>query len=85
MELCLRVNTKPQQQRTMSKKGRYSKQSKDYNALRAYTKKILKQKTVPDESEQLFEDDPRAAKEIEYGRVIKKSTYVFSKNILSDL
>tara|TARA_R100001224_G_C3975607_1_gene134037 strand:+ start:387 stop:596 length:210 start_codon:yes stop_codon:yes gene_type:complete len=69
----------------MSKKGRYSKQSKSYNELRAYTKKILKQKTVPDESEQLFEDDPRAAKEIEYGRVIKKSTYVFSKNILSDL
>ena len=69
----------------MSKKFRYSKQSKDYNELRAFTKKILKQKTVPDESEQLFEDDPRAAKEIEYGRVIKKSTYVFSKNILSDL
>jgi hypothetical protein len=60
----------------MSKKGRYSKQSKNYNELRAFTKKIL---------EQLFEDDPRAAKEIEYGRVIKKSTYVFSKNILSDL
>ena len=85
MESCLRVNTKPQQLRIMSKKGRYSKQSKNYNELRAFTKKILKQKTVPDESEQLFEDDPRATKEIEYGRVIKKSTYVFSKNILSDL
>ena len=69
----------------MSKKLRYSKQSKNYNELRAYTKKILKQKTVPDESEQLFEDDPRAAKEIEYGKVRKNSTYVFSKNILSDL
>ena len=69
----------------MSKKYRYTDQSKNYNELRAFTKKILKQKTVPDESEQLFEDDPRAAKEIEYGRVIKKSTYVFSKNILSDL
>ena len=69
----------------MSKKGRYSKQSKNYNELRAFTKKILKQKTVPDESAQLFEDDPRAVNEIEYGKVIKKSTYVFSKNILSDL
>ena len=56
----------------MSKKYRYTDQSKNYNELRAFTKKILKQKTVPDESEQLFEDDPRAAKEIEYGRVIKK-------------
>ena len=53
--------------------------------MRAYTKKILKQKTIPDESEQLFEDDPRAAKEVEYGRVRKNSTYVFQKNILSDL
>tara|TARA_R100000278_G_scaffold115898_1_gene95048 strand:- start:1764 stop:1973 length:210 start_codon:yes stop_codon:yes gene_type:complete len=69
----------------MSKKGKYSKQSKNYNELRAFTKKILKQKTVPDESEQLFVDDPRAVNEIEYGRVIKKSTYVFQKNILSDL
>jgi hypothetical protein len=69
----------------MSKKYRYTKQSKNYNELRAFTKKILKQKNVPDESEQLFEDDPRAAKEQDYGRVIKKSTYVFSKNILSDL
>ena len=69
----------------MSKKGRYSKQARDYNALRAYTKKILKQKTVPDESEQLFEDDPRAAKEKDYGRVRRKPTHVFSKSTLSDI
>ena len=69
----------------MSKKGRYSKQSRDYNALRAYTKKILRRKSTADESEQLFEDDPRAVNEIEYGRVRKNSTYVFQKNILSDL
>ena len=69
----------------MSKKGRYSKQSKDYNALRAYTKKILNQKTVPDESEQLFEDDPRAAREQDYGRVRRIPTHIFQKNILSDL
>ena len=71
----------------MSKKGKrgLSQASKNYNELRAVTKELLKRKIEPDESEQLFEDDPRAAKEIEYGRVIKKSTYVFSKNILSDL
>ena len=69
----------------MSKKGRYSKQSKNYNELRAFTKKILKQKTVPDESEQLFEDDPRAAKEKDYGRVRRKPTHVFSKSTLSDI
>ena len=70
----------------MSKKGRYSKTSKKYNELIAFTKKLINEKSNQlDESEQLFEDDPRAAKEIEYGRVIKKSTYVFSKNILSDL
>jgi len=67
------------------KKRQLSKSSKNYNELRAITKELMKRKYVPDESEQLFEDDPRAAKEIEYGRVIKKSTYVFSKNILSDL
>ena len=69
----------------MSKKFRYTKQSKNYNELRAFTKKILKQKTVPDESEQLFEDDPRAAKEKEYGRVRRKPTHVFSKSTLSDI
>jgi len=69
----------------MSKKFRYSKQSKDYNELRAFTKKILKQKTVPDESEQLFEDDPRAAQEQDFGRVRRNPTHLFSKNILSDL
>ena len=37
------------------------------------------------ESEQLFEDDPRAAKEKEYGRVRRKPTHVFSKSTLSDI
>ena len=69
----------------MPKKRKLSKVSKNYNDLRAYTKKILKQKTVPDESEQLFEDDPRAVNEIEYGRVIRKPTQIFSRNIIDDL
>ena len=45
----------------------------------------MKRKYEPDESEQLFEDDPRAAKEIEYGRVIRKPTQIFSRNIIDDL
>ena len=32
-----------------------------------------------------FEDDPRALKEIEYGKVYKTSTHVFSRNILDDI
>ena len=70
----------------MSKKGRYNKSSKTYNELRAYTKKILKENSgQPNESEQLFEDDPRAAKEKDYGRVRRKPTHVFSKSTLSDI
>lgn len=67
------------------KKIQLSKSSKNYNELRAITKELMKRKYEPDESEQLFEDDPRAAQEKDYGRVRKNSTYVFSKNILSDL
>ena len=73
-----------QRLQTMPKKRKLSKVSKNYNDLRAYTKKILNKKTVPDESEQLFEDDPRAAKEVEYGRVIRKPTQIFSRNVLDD-
>ena len=54
------------------------------------TKKLLKEgkkkeRKGEDESEQLFEDDPRAAKEKEYGRVRRKPTHVFSKSTLSDI
>ena len=77
---------KQPQQRIMSKKGRYSKTSKRYNELLAFTKKLINEKSNQlDESEQLFEDDPRALKEKEYGRVRKKPTHVFSKSTLSDI
>ena len=79
-------STKQAQQRIMSKKGRYSKTSKKYNELIAFTKKLINEKSNQlDESEQLFEDDPRALKEKEYGRVRKKPTHVFSKSTLSDI
>tara|TARA_R100001510_G_C7622100_1_gene182742 strand:- start:916 stop:1131 length:216 start_codon:yes stop_codon:yes gene_type:complete len=71
----------------MSKKSKrkLSQASKNYNELRAITKELLKRKIEPDESEQLFEDDPRAVNEIEYGRVIRKPTQIFSRNIIDDL
>tara|TARA_R100001460_G_scaffold81701_1_gene122601 strand:- start:1233 stop:1502 length:270 start_codon:yes stop_codon:yes gene_type:complete len=41
---------------------------------------------MPDvHTEERFEDDPRALKEIEYGKVYKTSTHVFSRNILDDI
>ena len=79
-------STKQAQQRIMSKKGKYSKTSKRYNELLAFTKKLINEKSNQlNESEQLFEDDPRALKEKEYGRVRKKPTHVFSKSTLSDI
>ena len=41
--------------------------SDNYNALRKVCREAMNMKTEPDPSEQLFEDDPRAAKELEYG------------------
>ena len=70
----------------MSKKDKYSNPSKRYNELLAFTKKLINEKSNQlDESEQLFEDDPRALKEKEYGRVRRKPTHVFSKSTLSDI
>ena len=37
------------------------------------------------EEEAFFEDDPRALKEIEYGRVSRTPTNIFSRNILDDI
>jgi len=70
--------------------GKSKSASQNYNELRALTKKLLKegkkkQRKGQDESEQLFEDDPRAAQEQDFGRVRRNPTHLFSKNILSDL
>ena len=41
---------------------------------------------MPDvHTEERFEDDPRALKEIEYGRVSRIPTNVFSRTILDDI
>ena len=43
-------------------------------------------KPMPDvHTEERFEDDPRALKEIEYGKVYKTSTHIFSRSILDDI
>ena len=49
-------------------------------------KELLEKNLVtPVVEEELFEDDPRALKEIEYGRVSRTPTNVFSRNILDDI
>jgi DNA-directed RNA polymerase subunit M/transcription elongation factor TFIIS len=40
---------------------------------------------TPVVQEEWFEDDPRALKEIEYGRVSRSPTNVFSRTILDDI
>lgn len=42
---------------------------------------MQKRKKKYDDSEDRFEDDPRAAKEIEYGRVTRQPTYVHKDSI----
>jgi hypothetical protein len=43
-------------------------------------------KPLPDvEIEERFEDDPRALKEIEYGRITRNHTHIFSRTILDDI
>ena len=42
---------------------------------------MQKRKKKYDDSQDWFEDDPRAAKEVEYGRVIRQPTYVHKDSI----
>ena len=58
--------------------------SYNYNALKKVCKEAMKTQTEPDPSEQLFEDDPRAAKELEYGKVKKKYTHIETKSVLDE-
>jgi Zn-finger nucleic acid-binding protein len=49
-------------------------------------KKILKQKTTPAKEEMVFEDDPKAVNEKDYGRVSRKSTgHVHTETAMADL
>jgi len=49
-------------------------------------KQILKQKTTPAEDEMIFEDDPKAVNEKEYGKVSRESTgHVHTEIAMADL
>ena len=53
---------------------------------KVYSKEILNTPTEPGEDELVFEDDPRAVNEIEYGKVVKKSVgYVHSESSLGNV
>ena len=65
------------------KMGKKSKIRNEYNELRQLFKDMQKRKKKYDDSQDRFEDDPRAAKEIEYGRVIRKPT-LMSKDSVFD-
>jgi len=61
--------------------GKKSKIRNEYNELRQLFKDMQKRKKKYDDSQDLFEDDPRAAKEIEYGRVIRKPTLISKDSV----
>ena len=61
--------------------GKKSKIRNEYNELRQLFKDMQKRKKKYDDSKDRFEDDPRAAKEIEYGRVIRKPTLISKDSV----
>ena len=63
------------------KMGKKSKIRNEYNELRQLFKDMQKRKKKYDDSQDWFEDDPRAAKEVEYGRVIRKPTLISKDSV----
>ena len=63
------------------KMGKKSKIRNEYNELRQLFKDMQKRKKKYDDSQDLFEDDPRAVKEVEYGRVIRKPTLISKDSV----
>jgi len=63
------------------KMGKKSKIRNEYNELRQLFKDMQKKKYKYDDSQDWFEDDPRAAKEVEYGRVIRKPTLISKDSV----
>tara|TARA_R100001594_G_scaffold44377_1_gene76766 strand:+ start:351 stop:545 length:195 start_codon:yes stop_codon:yes gene_type:complete len=61
--------------------GKKSKIRNEYNELRQLFKDMQKRKKKYDDSQDWFEDDPRAVKEIEYGRVIRKPTLISKDSV----
>ena len=54
-------------------------------SVRDIYKEMQAKPTTPAPDEMWFEDDPRALKEIEYGRVSRNHTHIFSRTILDDM
>ena len=63
------------------KMGKKSKIRNEYNELRQLFKDMQKRKKKYDDSQDWFEDDPRALKEVEYGRVIRKPTLISKDSV----
>ena len=63
------------------KMGKKSKTRNEYNELRQLFKDMQKRKKKYDDSQDWFEDDPRAVKEVEYGRVIRKPTLISKDSV----
>ena len=61
--------------------GKKSKIRNEYNELRQLFKDMQKRKKKYDDSQDRFEDDPRAVEEIEYGRVIRKPTLISKDSV----
>ena len=60
--------------------------NKQSNELRELCKELIKKPTKPAEDEMFFEDDPRAEKDDQYGRVVKKATVIsYEVSPLSDI
>ena len=56
--------------------GKKTKVKNEFNELRQLFKDMQKKKKKYDDSQDRFEDDSRAVKEVEYGRVIRKPTLI---------
>ena len=52
--------------------------NKQSNELKELCRKLIKNPTKPSENEMFFEDDPRAEKDDQYGRVYKNSSTISS-------
>ena len=66
--------------------GPVKKRKYKYVCDSCIVKNLLQKNLVtPVVEEEWFEDDPRALKEIEYGRVSRIPTNVFSRTILDDM
>ena len=63
------------------KMGKKSKVKNEFNELRQLYKELQKKKKKYDDSQDRFEDCPKAVKEVEFGRVIRQPTQITKDSI----